>query len=93
MYLQLGKVQIISVSNSLEVVNILGQLEYGRDGQRYTSYDALNDAFHRLSIVYNERTSFHFPMLGCGLGGGKWPIVQAIIEQHLSKHDLNLWIP
>jgi len=90
----LGKIQVVSVNKTLDIVNIFGQLNYGKDGQRYTSYDALDTAFAKLANIYDDCGkiyTFNFPYLGCGLGGGDWSIVSAIIERHLSYHNLYLW--
>ena len=88
----LGKANIVPVSNDLEVINLFGQLNYGKDGKRYTSYDALDNAFNEISNVYHgDIFDFHFPLIGCGLGGGNWNIVYNIILEHLNKHNIHIW--
>lgn len=91
----LGEFQLIEVAPQRYVVNIFGQNFYGRDGARYTSYDALDRALFSLAntIAKDVRLSFlsiHHPLIGCGLGGGNWDIVKAIIEANLGS-DTTLW--
>ena len=59
--------------------------------ERYTSYDALDEGFKTIAARTDENLPIHLPLIGCGLGGGKWPIVRAIIMEHLKGRDLTLW--
>ena len=89
----LGKVIISGITPSPEliVVGIVGQQFFGREAKRYTSYDALDAGFEALAKTFlNIPIEFHHPAIGCGLGGGDWNVVQAIIERHLG-HDTHLW--
>jgi O-acetyl-ADP-ribose deacetylase (regulator of RNase III) len=77
------------------VANMLIQEDYGRDPEQvYVDYDAINMAMHKLNefVLATQDGGFDvseigpitevgFPLLGCGLGNGKWPVVSAIIEQ------------
>ncbi len=70
------------------VVNLFSQLNYGNDGRRYTSYDKIDDALRAFADSYQrsepyEKAVVNFPHIGCGLGGGHWPIVHEIIEAAL----------
>lgn len=90
----LGQVQWVAVGQDLWVVNLFGQQFYGRDGRRYTSYDALDDGFKTIAWMLRskgfEPKDVHHPLVGCGLGGGKWPVVEAIIQSHLGD-ETTLW--
>ena len=90
----LGQAQLVQVTDSLYVANLFGQLRYGRDGHRYTSYDALDDALSALgdALVRSDLalTDIHHPLLGCGLGGGHWLVVEALITTRLGD-DTVLW--
>lgn len=101
----LGKIIPVQVDESLWVVNVIGQQFFGREeGRRYTSYDALDSAFTKVqewaletawsidSNWYTERLPIHFPLIGCGLGGGRWTVVSAIIEHRLPAFRKNLWM-
>lgn len=69
------------------VVNLFAQDGYGRD-KRYTDYEALHDALVEFITVYRfnesipEKTQLTISipyMMGCGLAGGDWAVVQAIL--------------
>jgi hypothetical protein len=92
---RMGRIQPIQVERDIWVVNIIGQRYFGRDGDnRYTSYDALADGLTRVSDWMNNTTftsaDVHHPAMGCGLGGGSWPVVEAMIEHHIGR-DTTLW--
>jgi O-acetyl-ADP-ribose deacetylase (regulator of RNase III) len=91
----LGQAQLVQVSDALYVANLFGQLTYGRDGRRYTSYDALDDALTSLGdqlVTSNLATiDIHHPLIGCGLGGGHWLVVEALIKNRLGD-DTVLWV-
>lgn len=38
------------------------------------------------------RSSVHMPRIGCGLAGGQWPIVEALIEGTLCKADVPVFV-
>ncbi len=39
-----------------------------------------------------ERASVHMPRIGCGLAGGKWEVVEPLIEEHLSAKGVAVTI-
>ena len=90
----LGTVQVIQVGPALSVANVFSQLSYGYDGQRYTSYDALDTALKKLQqwMFAHNFTSFdvHHPLIGAGLGGGSWAVISAIIQDRLGT-STTLW--
>lgn len=70
------------------IANLYGQggFDKRKRGLRDTNYDALNDAFTSLrddllKANSNRVVTIGVPYgIGCGLGGGSWRIVTAIIE-------------
>ncbi len=67
------------------IINAITQDFYGRDGQRYVSYDAVADAMeriNRMSDIYGI-TEIAMPQIGAGLGGGDWNVIESIIESEL----------
>lgn len=93
----LGTVQLVRVTDTLIVANVFGQQFYGRDPRRrYTSYDALDKALETLAWMLPARgltgaeADIHHPLIGCGLGGGRWEVVKSLIELHLGK-ETTLW--
>jgi O-acetyl-ADP-ribose deacetylase (regulator of RNase III) len=89
----LGQVQIVNVTPTVAVINLFTQENYGRTGDRYTSYDALDTALKEVARLTEGLPSslFHHPTIGCGLGGGNWKVVSALIEQHLGP-ETTLWL-
>lgn len=89
----LGTIQICSVSNDLYFVNAFTQLNYGNDGNKYVSYDAIDSTFEAICRTIDIDSKIHFPKIGCGLAGGEWSVVQSIIEHRLKDFpDKFLWI-
>lgn len=89
----LGKVQLVPIKKDLVVVNVFGQLSYGKKG-KFTSYDALHSAFEYLYHMFGNDEPIHIPLIGCGTGGGEWSVVQAIILENLKTFgNINLWVP
>lgn len=88
----LAKVQIVAVSETLEIGNIFSQVHYGRvKGLRYVSYDALDNAFQTIKASCDKTTPLHFPRIGSGLAQGNPAIIQLMIEQHLSDFNVFIW--
>lgn len=80
-----------------KVVHLFGQYDFGYDGHRYTSYDALNNALIDFAEYHyevddeaeteQERTIAIPWQMGCGRGGGNWEIVMTMIEQVFKGYD------
>jgi len=91
----LGEFQVIEVQPDLYVVNLFGQLTYGRTGQ-HTDYRALDRALAGFSdwlFQYRLNTedgcdSIHHPLIGAGLGGGDWNKIKTLIEKNLGETTL-----
>ena len=80
--LQLGKV-ICSTNVPHDILHIVGQKYYGYDKATYVDYVALRRAF--ATINKNVKSSVSLPLIGCGLAGGNWQIVSAIIEEEFTN--------
>jgi O-acetyl-ADP-ribose deacetylase (regulator of RNase III) len=88
--LTLGMCQLVQVSRTLYIANLIGQDRYGRDGTQYTDYSALSQALFELSKL-SKGLEVHHPLIGCGLGGGDWNTVKSLIERNLGN-DTTLWL-
>lgn len=78
------------------VGNCYAQVRYGHDASRYTSYDALDSCMMEVARVAPQfpGSSINFPLIGCGLAGGHWPVVREIIEYRIpDTFTKNLWVP
>ena len=88
----LGDIIVVEVEKGLYVANIIGQQFFGREPKRYTSYDALDIGFNKVGTFAAQTClDVHYPYIGCGLGGGDWTIVSAIIEANLVTISHTLW--
>jgi O-acetyl-ADP-ribose deacetylase (regulator of RNase III) len=100
----LGNVQILPVDDfySLKpqyIVNCFGQKKVSSI-TKMTSYDALDECF----IAVKNYCEVHYPegcviglpyKIGCGLGGGDWEIVEAIIRKNFAQSksiDVEIWV-
>lgn len=84
----LGKIQIIPVNNEQRVINIFGQLNYGRSpGIIYTNYKALEEAFSKINNLYKGKIIAFPYKFGCGLAGGDWSTVETLMLDFLKDCD------
>lgn len=90
----LGEIQIVPLhSRDTAVINIFGQLDYGRQrGVVYTDYEALKKAF----IKINQECAFKpvaFPYgIGCGLAGGDWEKVERLMLRYLLDCNVKVYL-
>jgi len=87
----LGLTIAVKVAPELFIVNAVAQQFYGKDGRKYTSYDALDRCLMQVSEDFPDEF-YHLPMIGCGLGGGKWEVVQEIIKHRLDANRVTIHI-
>lgn len=84
--LKLGGIQRVQVGESLWVLNLAAQENYGRaKGVCYTNYDALASALTWVK-VWHECTGHpvYLPYgMGAGLAGGNWEKIERLIEKYL----------
>lgn len=85
----MGMVQIVEVAGDKEVCNIFAQRDYLPRGMRHTSYDALTKGFEFIKSVH--KGDIALPKIGCGLGGGDWKVVSAIIESVFNDRDVYVY--
>jgi O-acetyl-ADP-ribose deacetylase (regulator of RNase III) len=85
--------------NNLVIVNAVTQEYYGTD-KRYTDYDAVRMCFADfMDEIDTHPTVFedvprvlNFPLIGCGLGGGDWEVIEQIIEEEIDDSFIKrLW--
>lgn len=85
MGLHLGDV-IYAIDNSTHhypiIANCITQEFYGYDNKCYVSYEAIEKCVNAV-ISYTSKLGIEnvsMPMIGAGLGGGKWDIIENIIN-------------
>jgi O-acetyl-ADP-ribose deacetylase (regulator of RNase III) len=75
-------------ADQITVINGITQNLFGRNGNRFVSYDAITEVFEQ-TRSYIERNAtdplkpprLFMPLIGAGLGGGNWRIIQTIVEE------------
>ena len=95
-YRYLGHVRMAVGKDDTMVFNCFTQLEYGKNGKRYISYDAVDDCMKSLNFCvesreWNNGNIISMPKIGAGLGGGHWPVIEAIINHRLKDHKVKVY--
>ncbi len=89
----LGDVQAVFLTPENKVVfNLATQQSFGYDGKLYVDYIALykcfTDMFHQCEELGLKEIAL--PSIGCGLAGGKWDIVESILEKCLGQRRIKI---
>jgi O-acetyl-ADP-ribose deacetylase (regulator of RNase III) len=84
---KLGTYSTFEFSENKKIINMYTQFSPGANFE----YSALIKAMKTLNKEYKDsKLIFGFPLIGAGIGGGKWPIIKNIIEEY--GKDLNIII-
>ena len=84
----LGRTFLTQGKDGKIIANVFGQDHFIPRGIRHTSYDALEKGLQQLKN--DTDGDLAMPRIGCGLGGGDWHIVSAIIESVFD--DRNIYV-
>lgn len=80
----------------LTVYNLYAQFGFWLRGTggRDLDYNALFDALDKMAddVIENGGKSVGLPLIGCGLAGGKWSVVEAMIEETLVAKGLEVYV-
>ena len=96
----LGTIQLIP-TNEIKtqfICNLFAQNNYGYDGKKYTSLEALKSCFVSIknaiecehSILYNAKIAMPYK-IGCVRGGADWSVVYKMIDEIFSNFEVELW--
>lgn len=87
----LGGALFVSIDSDTIVVNLFGQLDYGRD-RAYTNMDALRKALEKVAERAAVGETIAMPYrIGCGLAGGDWGAVMDMLSEIFANHHLTLY--
>lgn len=90
----LGEIWGVAIDNEHAqwVVNMFGQDTFGYTGARFTSYDSFATCLTKMRDRLPKDKTIGFPKnIGCGLGGGNWKVISALIEEILGE-DFEVYI-
>ncbi|GAA0727061.1 macro domain-containing protein [Aquimarina litoralis] len=92
---QLGAIQVVQVSDDKYIGNMIAQegIKTARSKGVPIRYEAVQQCLEKIVVEAKElNASIHMPRIGCGLAGGKWERIEAIIEETLLKNDLDVYV-
>ena len=88
----LGQIQGIRVNENTAIINIFGQFLFGRDGKKYTNFEALRCGCREIAANVKAGNTIAMPYrIGCGLGGGDWGKVLDMLTEVFREHHLTLY--
>lgn len=90
----LGKVHYTEVMPDVTgkvVISLQTQVRYGRE-QRHVNYAALGAALFEVKSYFGKDDGvIGMPKIGCGLAGGAWNIVSAIVEDAFNDRVVRVY--
>lgn len=92
----LGIVQPVTVEENKVVLNLFAQENYGYDGRRYTSYDALDTCIKKVAKYCTEHDvkTIALPWhMASDRGGANWNVVVEMIKGHFENTEviIEIW--
>ena len=91
----LGCVLPVQVNDTQKVMNMFAQDNFGYDGERYTSYDAIDTCLQKVAnyCKLHEVKTIALPYhMSCDRGGANWNIIMEMIAQHFKYLDVEIEI-
>lgn len=91
---RLGAIQLVRVAPNLEVANMIAQRDIRTiGGVPPIRYDALTECLTALAAYASSNSaSVHMPRIGCGLAGGAWSEVEAILTSTLVASEVPVYV-
>ncbi len=89
---KLGNVQFVKVSSDLWIANMVAQhkVRKNKDGTPPIRYPFVAECIQRVAeFAKIENATVHMPRIGCGLAGGKWEEIEAIINKKLIANKID----
>ena len=80
----LGSADVLQVEEDVYVANMIAQhgVKSSADNTPPIRYLALTEALYKVNTIAEEMgATLHMPRIGCGLAGGEWEVVEAVIKK------------
>jgi O-acetyl-ADP-ribose deacetylase (regulator of RNase III) len=86
----LGEVEFVEVEPSLWVANMIGQHGLRTvNGVPPVRYEAVEAALTKVAeFARAQSATVHMPRIGCGLAGGEWNKIEAIVDRTLVRNGI-----
>ena len=91
--LRLGATHIVEVDSNLSLVSMVAQRGYGRSRSARIQYRELADCLRQVAeVARSQQASVHMPLIGTGLSGGNWWIIQEFVEDLLCSSGIDVTV-
>lgn len=86
----LGEIQVVQVLPNIWVANMVAQSGYRASSKGPPiRYEALEECLTKLAVEAKDKgASVHMPRIGCGLAGGRWELVEPLIQKALGNQQV-----
>lgn len=92
-HFQLGQIRITPADDDLLTCQLICQSGYGASRSSRLRYNALQECLDRLRMEAVERhLSVHMPRIGTGQAGGRWEIIEEMIEDALVRKGVEVTV-
>lgn len=94
----LGEIQFVNTQKDYGtsfkgIINLFAQNNFGYDGNRYTSYDALRNCLEQVKGCIVSKNTIAIPyLMSCYRGGGDWNVVYKMIEEIFNDSNIDVLI-
>lgn len=91
----LGKTLFVEIEEGRYVANLFGQERYGYKGDKYTSYDAIDECLKHVAVnatnVGIDRVAMPYKM-SSDRGGADWDVILALVKSAFKDTDITVEI-
>jgi O-acetyl-ADP-ribose deacetylase (regulator of RNase III) len=88
----LGITYFVRVEEDISIAHMCAQHAFGEDGEPPIRYEALERCLDRVALTAEATgKSVHMPRIGCGLAGGDWGHVGALVERTMGNLDVTVY--
>ena len=91
---KLGNVQYVKVEDDIVVCNMIGQRDIRTKGKvAPIRYGAIKKCLTKVKdAALKNNASVHCPLFGSGLAGGKWEVIEEMLEEVLCGNGVSVTV-